>query len=321
MNNTIELRFGIGFEDLYSREGLVKLDGVFLNQLKEHAPALLERLLAARENPPAAHNKAGSELIIELAPHVEDFIGDLFGIDAELSELRNRHTKLAPIYAVKRKFVQRKALTGYTEETASAIDGEAVAAKLAAVMMEPLTELSFATKVEQWLADEANHASQLQCATQYTAWATLSPLGKAKHKSGVLFKTPHKVDPYHLVPVETSQSHGLVRLELGRSHWRHREGFELTDNGTDLTGALDQAHYCIKCHNQAKDSCSTGLKEKNGEYKSSAFGVKLAGCPLDEKISEMNVVKDHGNPIGALAVVAAWMTPRLMVPLVSWPLA
>ncbi|MBV8707107.1 MAG: FAD-dependent oxidoreductase, partial [Acidobacteriaceae bacterium] len=71
----------------------------------------------------------------------------------------------------------------------------------------------------------------------------------------------------------------------------------------DLTGALDQAHYCIKCHNQGKDSCSSGLKEKNGAFKSSVFGVPLAGCPLDEKISEMNAVKGNGNPIGALAIV------------------
>jgi len=304
VNKTIKLSFGLAFTDLYARDGLVKLDEVFLTQLKDSAPALHERLLAARQTPPAAHDKPGSALIIELAPHVEDFIGSLFGINAELSELRNRHNKLAPLYAVKRKFVQRKALTGYTEETASAIDGEAVAAKLAAVMMEPFTELSFASKVEQWLEDEAEYAQQLQLATQYTAWATLSKQGKAKHKHGVLFKTPHKVDPLHLVPVQTSNNNGLVRLEFGADHWRHREGFELTDVGTDLTGALDQAHYCIKCHNQAKDSCSTGLKEKTGEYKSSVFGVKLAGCPLDEKISEMNVVKDHGNPIGALAVVA-----------------
>ena len=36
----------------------------------------------------------------------------------------------------------------------------------------------------------------------------------------------------------------------------------------NLTAALDQAHYCIKCHNQGKDSCSTGLKEKDGPFKS-----------------------------------------------------
>ena len=29
---------------------------------------------------------------------------------------------------------------------------------------------------------------------------------------------------------------GLVRLELNSDHWRHREGFQLTDAGTDLTG-------------------------------------------------------------------------------------
>ncbi len=99
-------------------------------------------------------------------------------------------------------------------------------------------------------------------------------------------------------------SDGLVRLELNGDHRRHREGFQLTDPGADLTGALDQAHYCIKCHNQAKDSCSTGLKEKTGAYKASVFGVPLAGCPLDEKISEMNAVKGQGNSIGALAIVA-----------------
>ncbi len=88
---------------------------------------------------------------------------------------------------------------------------------------------------------------------------------------------------------------------MPQDRWRDREGFKLTDPGMDLTGALDQAHYCIKCHNQAKDSCSTGLKEKTGEFKKSVFGVTLAGCPLDEKISEMNVVKQNGNTVGALA--------------------
>ncbi len=107
----------------------------------------------------------------------------------------------------------------------------------------------------------------------------------------------------HLVHAEPVQDGPLVKLEVSSDHWRQREGFQLTDPGTDLTGALDQANYCIKCHNQGKDSCSTGLKEKNGSFKSSVFGVPLAGCPLDEKISEMNSLKGQGNPIGALAVV------------------
>ena len=114
---------------------------------------------------------------------------------------------------------------------------------------------------------------------------------------------PHKVDPHHLVPVETEVVEGVTMLKLPRAHRRARDGFALTDPGTDLTGALDHANYCIWCHNQGKDSCSKGLREKSGEFKKSAFGVPLAGCPLDEKISEMNLVEAGGHTIGALGIV------------------
>jgi NADPH-dependent glutamate synthase beta subunit-like oxidoreductase/NAD(P)H-flavin reductase len=299
----LTLSFGLAFEDLYAHEGLAKIDSIFLKELGETEPALAARLADARQDPAALAAKAASELIIEVAPHVEDFVGKLFGIGGELRELQARHHELAPLYAVKRKFVQRKALTGYTPEKAAAIDGDAVASELEAFLMCPLTERSYADHVDRWLAAEAEHAELLRLAALYAAWATLTPEGKAKHRAGVLFKTPHKLDMHHLVPAEEVATHGLVQLQFSSEHWRHREGFQLTDAGTDLTGALDQAHYCIKCHNQGKDSCSTGLKEKDGSFKASVFGVKLAGCPLEEKISEMNVVKGNGNPIGALAVV------------------
>jgi NADPH-dependent glutamate synthase beta subunit-like oxidoreductase/NAD(P)H-flavin reductase len=299
----LSLAFGLAFDDLYRREGLVQLDAIFLDELRESAPALHARLLSARENPASLNPKQNSDLIIELAPYLEDFLGRLFGIEPELAELQSRHSELAPLYLVKRRFVQRKALTGYTVERASAIDGFAVAAELETLIEEPLTERSFANHVSRWLRAEPEHKQHLDLAALYAAWATLSPQGKAKHRRGVLFKLPHKLDYYHLIPVEPVVSDGLVRLELSSDHWRHREGFQLTDPGTDLTGALDQAHYCIKCHNQEKDSCSTGLKEKNGAFKSTVFGVPLAGCPLDEKISEMNALKGGGVPIGALATV------------------
>ena len=169
--------------------------------------------------------------------------------------------------------------------------------------MSELTEHSFAHHVARWMEAEAEHTRHLQLAAQYAAWAVLTPAGKARHAKGVLFKMPHKLDMHHLVSAEPVAVDGLIRIEMDSTHWRHREGFDLTDPGTNLTGALDQAHYCIKCHNQSKDSCSTGLKEKDGTFKTSVFGVPLAGCPLDEKISEMNLVKGNGNPIAALAIV------------------
>ena len=69
--------------------------------------------------------------------------------------------------------------------------------------------------------------------------------------------------------------------------------------------ALDHTNYCIWCHNQGKDSCSRGLKDrKTGAFQKSPFGVTLAGCPLEEKISEMNLLKSEGFSIGALAMAA-----------------
>ncbi len=302
-HRTLSLSFGFSFEDLYRRDALARLDDVFLSQLQEAAPDLHTRLTAARKDPALLALKQSSELIIEVAPHLEDFIGKLFGIHKALHDLQARHHELAPLYAVKRKFIQKKALTGQTPEKAAAIDGYAVAAELEAFTLEPLTERSFADHVSRWMEDEAEHAEALRLAALYAVWAVLTPEGKKKHHAGVLFRQPHKLDMLHLVPSSAVEANGLVQLQFKPAQWRNREGFQLTDPGTDLTGALDQANYCIKCHNQGKDSCSHGLKEKDGTFKASVFGVKLAGCPLEEKISEMNLLKGDGVPVGALAVV------------------
>ncbi len=298
----LSLGFGFTFEDLYSREGLVSLDTVFLTKLLERSPDLHARLEAARREPGAAPRKQESELIVELAPYVEDFVGELFGIEAELRALQAEHSALAPLYSVKRKFVQRK-VTGRTVEQACDIDAVAITAELEALFHGPLTEMSFATHVAGWLEAEADHAKSLQLAADYAVWAVLSPEGHKKYHHGVLFRLPEKLVMERLVPIEVVQIQGMDQFVLGEDLQRHREGFHLTDPGTDLAGALDQANYCIKCHNQGKDSCSTGLREKTGAFKSSPFGVPLAGCPLDEKISEMHLVKGQGNAIGALAVI------------------
>jgi NADPH-dependent glutamate synthase beta subunit-like oxidoreductase/NAD(P)H-flavin reductase len=103
--------------------------------------------------------------------------------------------------------------------------------------------------------------------------------------------------------LHTDASEGYARHSL--EHLRQRDGFALTDRGTDLVGALDQANYCIWCHEQGKDSCAKGLKEKAPAkgYRKTQFGVPLAGCPLEEKISEFHMAKSRGQPIGALAII------------------
>ncbi|MBV9685967.1 MAG: FAD-dependent oxidoreductase, partial [Alphaproteobacteria bacterium] len=302
------LKYGLSFADLYDREGLLRLDRAFVAHLAETDFSLHDRLMAARQDPDAIEQLDQSNLLVDLAPHLEDFLGELFGIATEVRELQYQHHKLAPLYSVKRLFVQRRAVKGVKETDAIAIDGPALARQLEELIGSPAAvedwERAYAEHVARWLEDETANAEPLETAQRYAAWATLAPEGQRKHRRGILFKVPHRLDPHHLVPVETVERDGLTMLRLPEDEWRRRDGFALTDRGTDLTGALDQANYCIWCHNQGKDSCSHGLTEKDGGFKKSVFGVTLAGCPLEEKISEMNLVKARGNSLGALAIVA-----------------
>ncbi len=306
------LSHGLGFTDLYDREGLVRLDAAFVDWLKESHVEAHARLMAARANPDALADKDESNLLIEVARPLEDFLGALFGVAAEAAELRGRHSKLAPVFDCKRLFVQRYVTRTIKADAAAALDGAKVTAEVALpVRLEDgleAWELAFALAVRERAGAEfkiATPTPEIEALTRYAAWALHSPEGKKRHRDGPLFKVPHKLDFEHLVPIETEVVDGVTRMRLPRPMLRHREGFALTDEGFDLVRALDHSNYCIWCHNQGKDSCSRGLKDrKTGAFQKSPFGVTLAGCPLEEKISEMNLLKSEGFSIGALAMAA-----------------
>lgn len=309
MSTAAPLKFGFSFDDFYRRDGLLRLDQVFLNELKQSDAAVHDRLIAARGRAEPLAAKDESELLLALAPHLDDFIGQLFGIAAEVAALSGQHHKLAPLYTVKRLFVQRKAMHKYKADAAAGIDGAAVGSKLEALFGEALTELAFANQVIKWQQDEAGHAEALDLAMQYAAWASHTDAGHSRHHDGVLFRSPHKLDFQNLVPSQVTRAKGYTEHRFDISRLRQRAGFKLTDKGTDLTGALDEANYCIWCHEQGKDSCSKGLKEKGASgrgaqsFKKSPFGITLAGCPLEEKISEFHKAKTEGLAIAALAII------------------
>ncbi|MGQ0749669.1 MAG: FAD-dependent oxidoreductase [Betaproteobacteria bacterium] len=303
-------RSGLSFADLYVHEGLKRLDRLFLDTLARNDAGLCRQLVAARNGADALTTLQESTLLLALAPHLESFLAWLFGIEKELESLQEEHHARSPLYTVKRLFVQRKAMHRYKHEEAETFDGEALGSQLQRLMGAPLTELAFARQVLLWQKDEGANADKLDIALRYAAWAAHTEDGRRKHRAGVLFKAPHKLDPHRLVPVVSNQTNGFMRSALAEDRLRRRAGFGLTDPGTDLTGALDQAHYCIWCHEQGKDSCSRGLQEKGAtgrgtdSFKKSAFGVILAGCPLEEKISEFHKAKTEGLAIGALAIIA-----------------
>src|SRR6188508_2703916 len=161
MTEGITLAFGLRFADLYDRDGLVRLDGCFVDFLKVQDPPLHGRLMAARAAPEQAAGKPESELIVELAPVLDAFIAELFGIAHEVREWRSRHEALAPLYSVKRLFVQRRAAKKYGPDQAAAFDGAALRDELEPLLGGELTELRFAERVDAWMKEEAAHAAAL----------------------------------------------------------------------------------------------------------------------------------------------------------------
>jgi NADPH-dependent glutamate synthase beta subunit-like oxidoreductase/NAD(P)H-flavin reductase len=298
------LGFGTSLEQLATRDGLIALDRSFLARLAAEAPELHTALLTARATPESLDAKAESELLVLLGPVLDDFVAELFGLDSEIAAIAAETAALDPVHACKRLFVQRQAVKKYPDP--SGFDGPALRAALEVRIAAPLTDLAFATAVAGWEQD----AEALDLALRYAAWATLTEAGRHAHDGTILFHVPQRTDPANLVPVETIERDGVTMLRLPEQappgyHHRQRDGFALTDPGMSVAQALDHMNYCILCHVQGKDSCSKGLKDrKTGAFQKSSFGVTLAGCPLDEKISEMHALRGKGHLLAAFATIA-----------------
>ena len=311
----LKLGFDLSFEQLYDGDGLAEVDGAFLRDLGARDAELAERLLAGRREKPEA--KAESQILIDAGPHLERFLAELFGIEDQVDTLNDGHHALKPFFVFKRSFIQRQAFKAVSAEAAAQLDGDQLAAELEALFERSDAsvddEVGFFENVSGWLEAPDANAEALALATSYAGWALRTPEGREKHAAGHLFKMPQKLDFERLVPAEVDLTSDYAVHKLPDKRLHRRNGFELTDQGTDLAGALSEAHYCIFCHNQGKDSCATGLREKKpaaakkpGEpapFAKSPFGIALTGCPLGVRISEMNILKAEGSALGALAAL------------------
>src|SRR4051812_10966808 len=106
MSTSLQLPYNLTFPDLYTHEGLSRLDAAFIAALGRHDVDLHNRLMAARADRAGLALKDESQLLIDTAPYVEDFIADLFGITKEVKALTSRHQLLTVLYDCKRLFVQ-----------------------------------------------------------------------------------------------------------------------------------------------------------------------------------------------------------------------
>lgn len=146
--------------------------------------------------------------------------------------------------------------------------------------------LALLSQLELWLAERWNNPDE-----------------RAEMKHWPSFRVPHTFDFQHLVELVRPNPE-LPELFIGPAELRRpRDGFKLTDSRMNRRRVMGEVEYCLYCHDRDKDSCSKGFREKDGSYKKNPLAIPLAGCPLDERISEMHLLKQQGDPLGSLALV------------------
>ncbi len=156
---------------------------------------------------------------------------------------------------------------------------------------------------EEKEGDRRLAATLLNLLESWCALRLVDPDRKKEVAGWVSFRFPAPTDYDHLVHARpVSPETGDLFVEASAGHLRRRDGFRLTDPRMEVREVLGEVHYCVYCHERDKDSCSKGVR-KEGHFKINPLGVPLKGCPLDEKISEMHLLRREGDPLASLALV------------------
>ncbi|MCX7124914.1 MAG: pyridine nucleotide-disulfide oxidoreductase, partial [Gammaproteobacteria bacterium] len=300
MNPELKLK-DFDFQALQSADGLCALDSRFLRTLEKEDSALFEQLKSYRDgklNTP----QAISELIINCAPTLENFIAELFGIESAAAELKKETRSHDPIFQFKDYYIH------HAKRLSKAVSGAPYVPCFDNLDMDNAdTELQIAKLGVQYLNDPEKNKAEIEKLIHWCALALFTDEGRKFTKNWPSFHQPQKKDYENLVAMTPVINDEFGRFEGPLDQQRERDGFTLTDPRMDLREVLDEIHYCVYCHKNDGDFCSKGfpVKKNNPEMglKLNPAGDVLTGCPLEEKISEMNVVKKSGYGIGALAII------------------
>ena len=306
------MKFGfpnISFHDLYTTEGLQKIEGIFQKFVSDFYPEFIDLYnnrfeLVALEQSDAVKSdtKAISNFLTSFAPVVEEFIAKLFVCEQNSESAQELAIKYHELAKFKKSFIQRKVakLENWLDGSGGQNTVKSITELEASLGVKGLSDLELSQKLQQKIESGFEDDVILYC--KHKLHGT---------KPSPLFQLPKNLDFSNLIG--TAKQADLRYLELDQLE--HREGFSLTSDSITYDAIKSQTSYCLYCHNRQKDSCSHGLIEKSSDavdkftanpsntkqFKSNPLGVKLSGCPLEEKISEMNYLANQGVMIAALA--------------------
>ena len=307
---------GYTFADLHHPERLASLYERFCEEVQAADPAFWTKWDAYRQAPDAPRPPVElSNLLTGMAPHVSRFLARLFGVGADADALVRATTAQDDLFRFKIDFVRRRALPLLkTGHVAASTADDAIVSALTAGALGNDVELAVARAgcalMDREKAEKdavaAGHGGGAPGVNEEVEalrrWCA-ARLHDRVYKDWVIFRFPETLDYWHLVEVQHPEP-TLPEAMLGPD-WRLRlrDGFKLTDARMTSRETLSEIHYCVLCHERDKDSCSKGIHEKDGKVAVNPLGIELAGCPLDEKISEMHAMRQAGDAIAGLAII------------------
>ena len=292
------------YSDLYNFQRLQELAGSFDRFVSERDPALFDRFAAYRTAMQSGVRHGGldepkeSALLVDVSRPLGAFLARLFATDD--SPLKRRAARDAQVARFKKEFVaKRVAKVQHVRE-----DSDVLTAEVTALVEEFAggpdhdPELALAITANHFLDFEKTkeRTDELKNLIEWTA----AEWKRGRFEGWTSFRLPQPMIFNQLV---TTQPADDLRVIGDPHHLRRRNGFKLTDPRMAPREIADEAHYCIYCQERMKDSCSRGFHEKDGKTKPNPLGIPLTGCPLDERIGEMNALCTEGESIAGLAIV------------------
>lgn len=301
---------GFSFAELFQADGLQKLDHQFLDFLKKINLDAHNDLLAYRNETQVFNDIQLSELLIACSIALEDFLIELFDIENAAAAAQIATTSNNPISTFKKFFVLRNAkkqlLKNDPLPSFEELNTWVTEQLKKATLKSEDRELAIALLGNQYLEDTEKFVAEIETLTQWCIQAIKTPEGKKAVSGWTSFHIPEKIDYHHLVKYVSAHDK-LGRFESEKSEYILRDGFKLTDPGMNIREVQDEVNYCIYCHDHDGDFCSKGFPVKKADpelgYKKNPLDLTMTGCPLEEKISEMNILKRDGHTLASLAMV------------------
>jgi NADPH-dependent glutamate synthase beta subunit-like oxidoreductase/NAD(P)H-flavin reductase len=297
---------GYSFTDLHDPDRLHSLHDRFCEEVRAADPAFWLEWDAYRTNPDAPRPPLVlSNLLIGMAPHVSRFLQRLFDVDAAADAVAADTRAQDDLFRFKVDFVRRRALPLLKggQHVAGAPQDDAVVERLIAQQGLADRELAVSRAGCALLDREKEKSPEVVEEVEALKRWCAARIHDRAYRGWVIFRFPETLDYFNLVDVHRPDPARPENMVGPDWRLRRRDGFKLTDPRFTGREVLSEIHYCVLCHERDKDSCSKGLHDKDGNVSSNPLGIELAGCPLDEKISEMHTLRKHGDALGALALV------------------